>query len=102
VEFKASKRTTPQNAMMWALLTEISKRPWIDGKKYTADDLKDYFLHALKQERWMPSEDGGSVPIGRRSSDLTKQEMADLLDLIFEYCARHEIDIERPRDSAAA
>jgi hypothetical protein len=100
VEFKASKRSTPQNAMMWALLTQISKRPWVDGKRYTAEDLKDYFIHALKRERWMPDEDGGFVPIGRRSSDLSKEEMGDLLELIMAFCVRHDIDFERPSSQA--
>lgn len=101
VEFKASKRSTPQNARMWALLTQIAKRPWIDGERYTVEELKDFFMWGLRREkRWMPTEDGRRVPVSMRTSDLSKEEMSELLEIIQEYCARHEIDFERPGDPA--
>lgn len=91
VEFKEAKRSIPQNDLMWARLTEIaSKLDW-HGQRYSADDWKDFFMHALKQARWMPAEGGGMVPVGMRTSDLSKEEMTDLLDLIDAFAARHGI-----------
>ena len=39
-------------------------------------------MHAMKQARWMPSEDGGMIPIGMRTSDLSKAEMGELMELM--------------------
>lgn len=92
-EFKASKRSLPQNDRMWAMLTDVARQvPW-HGMVLKADDWKLIFLDALKREvRAVPNLDGtGFVNIGRSSSDLTKQEMTDLIDIIFEFGARHGV-----------
>jgi hypothetical protein len=95
VDFKGARRSIPQNSMLWALLTARAKTPWMDGQRYSAEDWKDYFMHALNRGRWMPKEEGGYVPVGMRSSDLSKQEMGDLLELVMAHCAAHQIDFER-------
>lgn len=93
VTFMASRRTTPQNDRMWAMLTDIAEQlPW-HGVRLRADDWKILFLDALKREvRAMPALDGmGFVNLGRSSSDLSKSEMSDLIELIFEFGARHGV-----------
>lgn len=93
VEFKAAKRSTDQNAKMWASLTDISAQLVWHGQKLTPDDWKLVFLNALKRElRMVPNIDGnGFVDLGRRSSDLTKQEMSDLIELIIAFGAQHGV-----------
>jgi hypothetical protein len=98
VEFKAARRSLDQNAAMWAALTELASQLEWHGQKYTAEDWKDYLMHALKRARWMPDEDGGMVPIGMRTSDLSKAEMSDLLELIHEFAARHNITLHDPTE----
>ncbi len=95
-ELKESKRTIPQNDRMWAMLTEVARTVDWHGQRYSADDWKDYFMHALKRMRWMPDEDGGMVPIGMRSSDLGVSEMGDLMELIVEFGARHGVRFQEP------
>jgi hypothetical protein len=93
VEFKATKRTLPQNDRMWAMLTDVAEQlPW-HGVKLRPDDWKFLFLDALKQEmRMVPNIEGnGFVNLGRSSSDLTKQEMSDLIEIIHEFGARHDV-----------
>lgn len=93
VEFKEAKRTTDQNALMWASLTEIARQvPW-HGLKLSADDWKLIFMASLNQEmRLVPNIDGtGFVNLGRSSSDLSKEEMGGLIDLIHEFGARHGV-----------
>jgi hypothetical protein len=93
VDFKAPKRTLPQNDRMWAMLTEVSAQlPW-HGIKLSADDWKLIFLDALKRElRMVPNIDGsGFVNLGRSSSDLSKGEMADLITLIEQFGANHGV-----------
>jgi hypothetical protein len=83
VEFKASKRSIPQNDLMWSLLTEIATQVEWHGAKYRASDWKLIFLDALgKENRVAPGIDGGIVSLGVSSSDLSKEEMSDLLELI--------------------
>jgi hypothetical protein len=93
VEFRAPKRTIPQNARMWAMLSEIAEQvPW-HGLKLTPDDWKLIFLDGLKKElRLVPNIDGnGFVNLGRSSSDLSKQEMGDLMELIAMFGAKHGV-----------
>lgn len=103
-EFKASKRSLPQNDRMWAMLTDIARQvPW-HGLTLKPDDWKLIFLDALKRElRAVPNLDGtGFVNIGRSSSDLTKQEMTDLIELIFAFGAQHGVTFHDEEASHAA
>lgn len=93
IDVKAIKRSTPQNDRMWAMLTEIAQQlPW-HGVKLRPDDWKLIFLDALKRElRMVPNIDGtGFVNLGRSSSDLTKGEMSDMIELIFKFGAQHGV-----------
>jgi hypothetical protein len=93
VEFKAPKRTLPQNARMWAMLTDVAEQVQWHGLRLAADDWKLIFLDALKAElRLVPNLDGnGFVNLGRSSSDLSKDEMGNLMDLIEAFGARHNV-----------
>jgi hypothetical protein len=93
VEFKATKRTLPQNDRMWAMLTDVAEQlPW-HGVKLRPDDWKLMFLDAMKREvRIVPNLDGtGFVNLGRSSSDLGKQEMSDMMELIAAFGANHGV-----------
>lgn len=93
VEFKAPKRSLPQNDRMWAMLTEIAMQlPW-HGLKLSTDDWKLIFLDALKREvRNVPNLNGdGFVSLGRSSSDLSKEEMSDLIELIYAFGSQHGV-----------
>lgn len=103
VEFKAPRRTLPQNDIMWAHLTDIARqRPVHHGVKMTADKWKMVFLNALGgQLEVMPNLDGdGFFPIGQRSSDLSKEEMSALIDLIHAWAAAEGIDLNGERAAA--
>jgi len=93
IDFKAPKRSLPQNDRMWAMLTEVAAQlPW-HGIKLSADDYKLLFLDALKRElRMVPNIDGnGFVNLGRSSSDLSKEEMTNLIELIAAFGATHGV-----------
>jgi len=93
VEFKASKRSIPQNDRMWAMLTDLAEQLTWHGKRMTADDWKLVMLDGLKRELCIvPNIDGtGFVNLGRSSSDLSKQEMTDLMELIAAFGAQHGV-----------
>jgi hypothetical protein len=98
VEFKAVKRSLPQNARLWAMLTDVAVQlPW-HGLRLTPDDYKLLFLDALKREvRMVPNIDGnGFVNLGRSSSDLSKSEMTDLIEIIHAFGASHGVVFKDP------
>jgi len=101
VTVQAPRRTLPQNNHLWALLTEIAAQlPW-HGLRLTADDYKLIFLDALKREvRMVPNLDGnGFVSLGRSSSDLSKEEMGDLITLLIQFGESHGVVFSEPEAS---
>lgn len=93
VEFKAPKRTLPQNGKMWAMLTEISDQLRWHGMKLSPHDFKLILLDELKHEmRMVPNINGDSfVQLGRSSSDLSKAEMSDMIELMYAFGAQHGV-----------
>jgi hypothetical protein len=93
VTFTESKRTSDQNARLWASLTDVATQLTWHGQKLTPDDWKILFLDALSREtRAVPSIDGnGAVDLGRSSSRLSKAEFSDLLELIAAFGAEHGV-----------
>lgn len=93
IEFKAPKRTLPQNSKFWAMLTDVATQLKWHGVKLSPDDWKLIFLDSLKREvRAAPNIDGtGFVNLGRSSSDLSVEEMRDLIELIFAFGANHGV-----------
>jgi hypothetical protein len=93
VEFKAAKRTLPQNDRMWAMLTDISVQVEWHGSKLSPDDWKLIFLDALKREaRATINLDGNGFVNLTRSSDLSKDEMSDMIELMFKFGAEHNVN----------
>lgn len=75
------------------MLTDIAKQvPW-HGLRMRPDDWKLVFLDGLKREtRMVPNMDGdGFVSLGWSSSDLSKSEMSDLIELIAMFGAKHGV-----------
>jgi hypothetical protein len=101
---RPATRTNEQNALMWALLSEISRaKP--EGRELVPEVWKSLFLHALgHSQRFEMALDGrGVVPVGFRSSRLTKEQMSDLIETIREYGARHGVTFQdaEPQTRAA-
>ena len=91
------KRTTDQNAKMWAMLTDISRaRP--EGRIMTPDLWKAVFMNACGHEvQFINGLDGGTpFPVGFRSSKMSKAQMADLITFIYEYGDRHGVVWSEP------
>ncbi len=92
IEFKAAKRSLDQNSRMWACLTQIAQEVDWYGVKLSADDWKDVFTASLRKARVVPGLDAGTfVPLGMRTSDLSKQEFSDLLELINAFAAERGV-----------
>ena len=104
VEFKAAKRTLPQNDRFYAMLTDISKQAFHNGRKYTPDIWKVLMMQASgKQMEWVTSLDGvDPIPLGYHSSDLSKQEMSDLMEFMASWGAENQIIFHEPEIGSAA
>ena len=95
VEFKSARRNLEQNSLMWVLLGEISKQVDWYGHKLSSEDWKDIFTASLRKCRTVPGLDYGTVvPLGMRTSDMTKAEFSDLLELIFAFGAERGLMLD--------
>jgi hypothetical protein len=85
-------RSLEQNALLWAKLTAVSEQVNWYGKALTPDDWKDVFSASLRKARVVPTIDGdGFVPLGMRTSQMTKAEFGALLDLIDAFSAERGV-----------
>jgi hypothetical protein len=75
------KRSHEQNALLWSVLTDLSKQVQSHGEKLTKDEFKDLLTAGLKKQRAIPGIDGGFVVLGTSTSKMTKPEMSDLITL---------------------
>jgi hypothetical protein len=92
LEFKAPRRSLDQNSLMWARLSDIASQVDWYGQKLSAEDWKDVMTASLRKARVVPGIDPGTyVPLGMRTSDMSKEEMGVLLDLIDAFAAEHGV-----------
>ena len=89
-------RTLEQNALMWAMLADISAQVDWYGQKLTSEEWKDVFSAALKRQKVVPGLDGGFVVCGQRTSKMTKGEMSDLVELMNAFCAERGVKLTAP------
>jgi hypothetical protein len=102
VELKAPRRSLEANAKLWACLTEVAQQVEWYGQKLSPEDWKDVFTASLRRARVVPGIDAGSfVPLGMRTSDMTKQEFSDLLELINAFAAERGV-VFRDTDEATS
>ena len=87
----APTRSTGQNAKLWAMLSDIS-RAQPDGRKHPPETWKALAMHACGHAvQFETGLSGEPFPIGFRSSRLTKEQMSELIEFLYEYGARHGV-----------
>lgn len=104
VTFQRSKRSLDQNSRMWAMLTDVATQTEHMGRRYDASQWKVLFLHACGREvQFLPALDGSTfIPWGQSSSDLSKDEMSELIDFIAAWGAEHNIAFHEPQQATEA
>lgn len=102
IEFKASRRSLPQNDLMWAMLTDVASQAEHNGRKYTPDAWKILFLHATGREvQFIPALDNKTfLPWGQSSRDLSTGEMAELISFMEAWGAENNVTFHNPREVA--
>ena len=99
VEVKPTKRTLEQNSKLHALLTDIAVTVEWAGQRRDVETWKRLLTAAWCRARGEPIEmlpalDGNGVDIVfRRTSELTKNEMIELIEYIMAWAIDHDITI---------
>lgn len=93
-------RTLDQNALLWPLLTAVSRQVVWHGTKLSPDEWKDVFTAALKKQKVVPGIDGGFVVCAQRTSRMPKSEFSDLIELIYAFGAEQGVDFHEERRAA--
>jgi hypothetical protein len=92
IEFRGPRRNLDQNALMWSLLGQISKQVNWYGQNLSSEDWKDVLTASMRRTRVVPGIDAGTfVPLGMRTSQMSKQELSDLLELIYAFGAERNV-----------
>lgn len=97
---KPPTRTNEQNALMWVLLSELSRaKP--EGRSLTPDVWKAIMMHACGHAvQFENGINGQPFPLGFRSSRLSKDQMSELIECIYEYGARCGVEFSEQRKAA--
>jgi hypothetical protein len=100
VNIRAATRSTDQNALMWAILSDISRaKP--EGRCHTPETWKALFMHALGHSvRFEMGLNGEPFPVGFRSSHLSKAQMTDLIEFIYAWGSERGIRWSDQRGAA--
>lgn len=101
LEFKEVKRSLSQNDLLWARLTHVSQQVEWYGQKLSPTDWKDIFTASLRKARVTPGIDAGTfVVLGLSTSDMSKAEFSDLLELIAAFGAEHGVKFQDEEKAA--
>ena len=100
VSVKEATRNEDQNALMWVLLSDISRaKP--NGRRHTPDMWKALMMKACGHHvQFLEGLDGEPFPIGFRSSRLTVKQMADLITFILAYGDENGVAWSQQREAA--
>lgn len=104
VELKGPQRSTKQNRAMWPMLDDLSTQLTWYGQQLDQEEWKLVMLDALRREhrdqlKIVPNIDKtGFVDIsGKSSSDLSEEEMRDLLTIIRAFGDQHGVVWTEPK-----
>lgn len=93
-------RTSEQNALMWAMLHEISVQVDWHGQKLIEEEWKDVFTAALKRQKVVPGLDGGFVVLGTSTRRMPVSEMSELIELMSAFGVEHNVRFRDERKAA--
>ena len=91
VTISPPKRSTDQNKLMWALLSDVS-RAMPQGRKHVPEVWKDLFCHACGHAvQFETGLNGQPFTVGFRTSKMSKDEMGDLIEFIMSWGAENGV-----------
>ena len=100
VRISEPTRNLKQNALMWALLDQVSKTVVWYGQKLSTDDWKNIFSASLKKSKVVPGIDAGSFLVcGQSTSKMSKQDFSDMCEIIYAFGAEHNVNFNEPSEA---
>lgn len=98
VNVREAKRTLDQNALMWVLLSDVSRAKPQD-RRHTPEVWKSLFMNACGHHvQFLEGLDGNPFPSGFSTSRLTKKQMTDLIELIFSWGSENGVQWSEPKE----
>lgn len=91
VSIKPPTRSLEQNALMWALLTDLAAQVQWCNRTLSPEDWKCLMTAHLQRNNTVPGLEGGFVVLGGYSSRMTVAEMSDLIELIRSFGVEHGV-----------
>lgn len=82
VRIGRERRNLEQNAMLWAMLSDVSAQHQWYGQTLSAEDWKNIFSAAVLNQRTVPGIDGGIVVLGQSTSKMTKGQFSEMIEYI--------------------
>lgn len=92
VTVKPPTRSLAQNSRMWAMLSDVSQQVEWYGKRLTPEAWKCVFSASLKKQDVVPGLHGDFVVIGQSTSQMSKRELGDLMELISAFGAERGVE----------
>jgi NinB protein len=94
VEIKGAIRSLPQNAKLWASISDVAKQKKIGGEFCDTRIWFYAFCAAIgKEVQWYPSLDGnGTFPVMASAADLTKTEASEMIEFIQAWGAQNGVE----------
>jgi hypothetical protein len=102
LNIREASRSSEQNDKMWAMLGDVSRaKP--GGRNKPPHKWKAIFMDACghKPEYDETLEGDSFICLGYKSSRLSKAQMSDLIECIYEYGARHNVVWSEPKEGEA-
>lgn len=91
VRIAPQSRTIDQNALLWALLSDVARSKPM-GRCHTAEVWKELFCHACGHAvQFEIGLNGQPFPTGFRTSKMSKAQMADLITFVMSWGAEHGV-----------
>ena len=103
VELREETRSLKQNALLHAMLGDISRQVEWAGKKRDTDTWKRLLTAAWLRARGesvelLPALDGHGVDVVfRHTSKLTRAECSDLCEYVMAWCSEHDVALRDAR-----
>lgn len=91
LEVRSETRSLQANALLWSILSDLSRQVIWHGQKLDPEAFKDMATAALKRQRVVPGIDGGFVVLGSRTSKMTVAEMSELIEFLYAFGSQHEV-----------
>lgn len=89
-------RTKDQNKKLWPMLADVAGQVVWYGQQLSKEDWKHIFTASLTEQRVVPSLDGGFVVLGQSTRRMSKEQLSQLIELIYAFGAERGVQWSEP------